>query len=98
MFDLPEDQLDNTNSKAPPQLRKYLFKKGVSGNPGGRPAGSVSMKTFAKNYLETMPEEDRIEFMNGLDPKVIWEMAEGKAKQDLDIQGELTSKIINVDE
>ncbi len=92
----PQEQLNN--SKVPPQLRKYAFKKGVSGNPGGRPEGAVSMKTFAKNYLESMPEEDRIEFLNGLDPKVIWEMSEGKAKQDVELSGEVTSKIISVDE
>lgn len=91
-----QDQLENSN--VPKQLRKYVFKKGVSGNPGGRPVGTKSMKTFAREYLESMPEEDRIEFLNGLDPKTIWEMSEGKAKQDLDFKGEMTSKIISVDE
>lgn len=81
-MDDAQEQLQN--SKVPPQLRKYVFKKGVSGNPGGRPVGSKSMKTFALEYLEAMPEEDRIDFLNGLDPKTIWEMAEGKAKQDID--------------
>ena len=85
-------------SKVPKQLRKYAFKKGISGNPDGRPKGAVSMKEYAKRYLEVMPEEDRVEFMNSLDPKIIWEMAEGKPKQDMDIQGEMTSKIINIDE
>lgn len=86
------------NSKVPPQLRKYVFKKGVSGNPGGRPEGAVSMKTFAKKYLESMPEEDRVEFLNSVDPKIVWEMSEGKAKQDVGVSGEMTSKIISVDE
>lgn len=82
---MEDAQEQPNNSKVPPHLRKYTFKKGVSGNPGGRPVGSKSMKTFALEYLESMPEEDRIEFLNGLDPKTIWEMAEGKAKQDNDI-------------
>lgn len=85
-------------SKVPPHLRKFVFKKGVSGNPGGRPVGSKSMKTYAKEYLENMDEDDRVEFLNAIDPKIVWEMSEGKAKQDLDIQGEITSKIISVDE
>ena len=95
-----EEEADEqpNNSKVPPQLRKYVFKKGVSGNPGGRPEGAVSMKTYAKKYLESLPEEDRVEFLNSVDHKTIWEMAEGKAKQDLDISGELNSKIIRLNE
>lgn len=91
-----QEQLEN--SKVPKQLRRYTFKKGLSGNPGGRPVGAKSMKQYAREYLESMEEEDRLEFLNSVDHKTIWEMSEGKAKQDLDIQGELTSKIISVDE
>lgn len=88
----PQEQRNNRE-----HLKKYQFKPGVSGNPGGRPKGSVSMKTFAQNYILAMPEEDRIEFLNSLDPKTIWEMAEGKAKQDLDLKGEVISKVIKLD-
>jgi hypothetical protein len=45
-----------------------------------------------------MTDEEREEFLNGIPKKDIWEMGEGKAKQDLDIQGEITSKIISIDE
>ncbi len=34
----------------------------------------------------------------GGDKKTIWEMAEGKAKQDIEANVEMTSKIISVDE
>lgn len=94
--ELTQEQQDN--SKVPPQLKKFAFKKGVSGNPGGRPVGSKSMKAYAKEYLENMGEDDRLEFLNNIDPKIVWEMSEGKAKQDLDVSGEITSKIISVDE
>ena len=79
--------------KVPPQLRKYVFKVGNS----GRPKGSKSMKSYAREILESLPEEERIEFLNSVDHKTIWEMAEGKAKQDLDVSGELTSKIVRLD-
>lgn len=90
------EQLEN--SKVPKQLRKYVFKKGVSGNPDGRPKGAISMKEYAKRYLEAMPEQDRVEFLNSVDPKVTWEMAEGKPKQDMELSGEVKAKIISVDE
>mgnify|MGYP001573556912 CR=1 FL=1 len=96
MEEIAQEQLENSN--VPKQLRRYIFKKGISGNPGGRPVGSKSMKQFAKEYLEILPEEDRIEFLNSIDHKITWEMAEGKAKQDLELSGEVKSKIVKLDE
>lgn len=79
------------------RLQPYQFKKGQSGNPKGRPPGK-SLKERAKAMLNAMTEEEEQVFLEGIDKKTIWEMAEGKAKQDVDLSGEITSKIISVDE
>lgn len=75
-----EDELkEQTNN------RPWLYKKGQSGNPAGRPPGTFSLKEYAKKKLASMTDDEREVFFEGMDKKVIWEMAEGKAKQDTDI-------------
>lgn len=71
-------------SKVPPQLQPHVYKKGQSGNPSGRPAG-ISLKEYAKMKLNTMSDEEKEEFFNGIDKRVIWEMAEGKAEAKTDV-------------
>ena len=37
---------------------KYNFKKGESGNPNGRPKGSLNRSTIAKKWLEVLSQEE----------------------------------------
>ena len=77
--------------------RPWLWKKGQSGNPAGRPKG-MTAKERAKAYLMTMSDEEFEDFLDGMDKKTIWEMAEGKAKQDMDVTSEGKPLIIRLNE
>lgn len=66
-------------------LKGYQFVKGQSGNPGGRPLGAKSLKTYAREFLESLPEEEKNEFLATLPTEVVWKMAEGNPKQDTDV-------------
>lgn len=68
--------------------RPWLYKKGQSGNPSGKPKGTISLKTWVKNKIQTMSEEEREEFLEGMDKKEIWKMAEGLPQQDITSAGE----------
>lgn len=74
-------------------LKPHQFKPGQSGNPGGRPKGSKSMKTFAREYLESLTDEEKLEFLKGMDKIDVFKMAEGNPKNETEMSGELTMKI-----
>lgn len=82
------DSAQQGENKVDPRLealKPWQFKPGQSGNPSGRPKGAVSLKEYAKRMLQEMTEEEKLEFMRGLDKDKVWEMAEGKAQSNTDI-------------
>jgi hypothetical protein len=66
-------------SKVPKHLLPHVYKKGQSGNPKGRPPG-ISLKEYVKLKFLAMSDEEREEYLDGVDKKILWEMAEGKAE------------------
>ena len=64
--------------------RPWLFKKGQSGNPMGRPPGR-SLKDRAKAYLAGLTDDEAEEYFAGMDKRDVWEMAEGKAEAKADL-------------
>lgn len=68
---MEEESAEQTNN------RPWLYKKGQSGNPSGRPKGSISMKTWLSNKLSTMDEEEREDFIEGINKIDLFKMAEG---------------------
>ena len=54
-------------------------------NPNGRPKGKT-LKEYAREYFLNLPEDAKREYLEDLEkrkPGFIWEMAEGKPKQDI---------------
>ena len=99
MEELTEEQSNNSTE----HLKPWQFKPGQSGNPGGRPKGSISLKEYARKYLQELPEEEKLEFMKGLDKVDIWKLAEGNPQNNVDmttkgdkIENSLTPELLDI--
>lgn len=75
---------EETNKHVPKQLKPYLWKKGLSGNPNGRPKGKT-LKEFAKEYLMSLPDDEKVEYLASLPTDIVWKMAEGNPENKSDI-------------
>ena len=73
-------------SQVPPQLNQFVFKKGSKGGPGR--GKDKTLKEYSREYLAKMTEEERLKFLNSLDPDLVWRMAEGNPSNDLTSDGE----------
>ena len=57
-------------------LKSYQWKKGQTGNAKGRPKGKT-LKTFAREYLMSLSDDEKIEYLKTLPGDIVWRMAEG---------------------
>ncbi len=90
--------MEDSDKQTDNSLKPWLWKKGQSGNLAGRPKGKT-MKEYAKEYLSKMTDDERDEWLDGLNKDLIWKMAEGMPMTNTDITTngkDLPQPIINV--
>jgi len=54
---------------------------------GGRPKGKT-LKEFAREFLMSMTDEEKVNFLNSLSKDTVWKMAEGNPPQDINLGNE----------
>jgi len=72
----PEEQHENSNDR--PWLRQFQFKPGQSGNPGGRPKGTVSIESELRRRLADGEDGEKI--VKGLVTQALRQALEGDYK------------------
>jgi hypothetical protein len=72
------------------------FPPGVSGNPNGRPKGSV--KDYLKVKLAEMTPAEKDEWLKNMPKELQWQMAEGRPQQDVNAAVNISHKPSDEDE
>lgn len=61
------------------------FGAGNNANPNGRPKGQT-LKEFARQYLMSLSDEDKLEYLGKLPPEIVWRMSEGNPTEDRNVK------------
>ena len=80
------------------RLAPFQYKKGQTGNSLGRYLGGISGKERLKRKIMGMTDEEFEAWCEGMNKIDLFKMAEGNPKQDMEHMGEVTTKIVSIDE
>jgi hypothetical protein len=73
-------------------LKQYHWKPGESGNPGGRPKGTL--KDYDRQRFLNMSDEEKEAFLSRIDPAFRYRMAEGNPTEDKQITVKVPTPIL----
>jgi hypothetical protein len=82
---------DKTGEEQVKKVKAKPFEKGVSGNPKGRPKGSISIKDKVRQYLEKNPDEveEIVKHFVKKNRELMWQMLEGSPARKTTLDGKL---------
>jgi len=98
-----KQNVDKTPEKTTKSNLRPAWKKGQSGNPDGRPVGSISVTSMVKRKLQEIPEGQKKTYLEILVSKIlqkaivdgdqqliraIWAYSDGMPRQGVDIVSE----------
>lgn len=89
------EELDNQEINKPKRDELGRLLPGNTANPLGRPKGKT-LKEFAREYLMTLPDDEKTKYLAELPKDIVWRMAEGNPKQDTDVTSKGESIIANI--
>ena len=76
-------------------LKPYQWQKGESGNPAGGKKGK-KLKTLVAEMFEKMTDDEKREFLNHIDPALVWQMGEGKPGSDDKLVIDIPTSLIEI--
>lgn len=92
------EEANKSHKKSYDWLKPYQFGPGNNANPNGRPKGKT-LKEFAREYLESLPDDRKIEYLATLPEEIVWKMAEGNPQNNIDhstLGKEIPQPLLNV--